>query len=42
MALSNYETKANLKNATGIDNFKLAPKSNLANLKAEIYQAGRC
>ena len=39
MGLSNYGTKANLKNATGIDNSKLAPKSNLANLKAEIYQA---
>ena len=34
--LSNYATKANLKNATGIDTFKLALKSNLASLKAEI------
>ena len=34
--LSNYATKANLKNATGIDIFKLAAKSDLASLKAEI------
>ena len=34
--LSNYATKTNLKNATGIDTCKLAPKSDLASLKAEI------
>ena len=34
--LSNYATMVNLKNAVGIDTFKLALKSNLANLKAEI------
>ena len=34
--LSNYATKANLKNATGIDAAKLAAKSDLASLKAEI------
>ena len=34
--LSNYGTKADLKNATGIDTFKLVLKSNLASLKAEI------
>ena len=34
--LSNYATKADLKNATGIDTFKLALKLNLANLKAKI------
>ena len=34
--LSNYATKAYLKNATGIDTFKLAAKSNLISLKAEI------
>ena len=34
--LSNYATKADLKNATGIDTSKLALKSNLATLKAEI------
>ena len=33
---SNYATKADLKNATGIDTSKLALKSNLATLKAEI------
>ena len=32
---SNYATKADLKNATGIDTSKLALKSNLARLKAE-------
>ena len=34
--LSNYSTKAELKNAAGIDISKLALKSNLANLKAEV------
>ena len=34
--LSNYTTKVDLKNAAGIDTSKLAPKSNLVNLKAEI------
>ena len=34
--LSNYATKTNLKNATGIDTCKLAAKSDLASLKAEI------
>ena len=34
--LSNYSTKADLKNATGNDTSKLALKSNLASLKAEI------
>ena len=32
----NYETKAYLKNATGIDTSKLAAKSDLASLKAEV------
>ena len=34
--LSNYETKANLENVAGIDTSKLAAKSDLASLKAEI------
>ena len=34
--LSNYATKAGLKNATGISTSKLAPKSDLGNLKAEV------
>ena len=34
--LSNYLTKIDLKNATGIDTSKLAAKSDLASLKAEI------
>ena len=34
--LSNDSTKADLKNATGNDTSKLALKSNLASLKAEI------
>ena len=32
--LSNYATKSDLKNATGIDISKLAAKSDLASLKA--------
>ena len=36
--LSNYATKSDLKNATGIDTSKLTLKSDLANLKAEIDQ----
>ena len=34
--LSNYATKSDLKNATGIDTSKLSLKPNLANLKAEV------
>ena len=34
--LSNYSTKADLQNATGIDTSKLAAKSDLASLKAEV------
>ena len=34
--LSNYATKTYLKNTTGIDASKLAAKSDLATLKAEI------
>ena len=34
--LSNYATKAYLKNATGVDTSKLAAKCDLASLKAEI------
>ena len=34
--LSNYATKTDLKNATGIDTSKLAAKSDLASLKAEV------
>ena len=33
---SNYATKSDLKNATGIDTFKLAAKSDLISLKAEV------
>ena len=36
--LSNYAIKAHLKNSAGIDTCKLALKSNLANLKAEIIK----
>ena len=35
MNLSNYATKTDLKNATGIDTSKLATKSDLVSLKAE-------
>ena len=34
--LSNYATKAKLKNATGVDTSKLPAKSDLASLKAEV------
>ena len=34
--LSSYATKAELKNATGVDTSKLAAKSDLANLKTEV------
>ena len=34
--MSNYATKTDLKNATGDDKFKLAVKSDLASLKAEV------
>ena len=34
--LSNYATKAESKNATGIDTSKFAEKSDLASLKAEV------
>ena len=36
--LSNYATKTELKNVTGIDTSKLAAKSDLASLKAEINE----
>ena len=36
--LSNYATKTDLKKATGVDTSKLAVKSDLASLKAEIDQ----
>ena len=34
--LPNYETKADLKNTTGIDTSKLAAQSDLASLKSEV------
>ena len=34
--LSNYATKSDLKNVTGIDTSKLAAKSNLFSLKNEV------
>ena len=34
--LSNYARKANLENSTGVDTSKLAAKSDLASLKAEV------
>ena len=34
--LSNYATKADLKNATGVDTLKFAKKVDLASLKSEI------
>ena len=38
--LSNYATKSDLKNATGIDPYKLALKWNLENLKADVDKLG--
>ena len=35
--LSNYATKADLKNATSVDTSDLAKMVNLANLKSEVY-----
>ena len=34
--LSNYATKSDLKNATGIDTSKLAAKSDLVSLKSDV------
>ena len=34
--LSNYATKLDLRNATGVNTYKLAAKSNLASLKAKV------
>ena len=34
--LSNYETKSDLKNATGVDKSKFAKKVNLASLKSNV------
>ena len=34
--LSNYATKANFKNATGVDRSKFAKKTDLANLKSNV------
>ena len=36
VGLSNYATKVDLKNATGVDTFQLASKSDSASLKAEV------
>ena len=38
--LSNYATKADLKNAAGIDTSTLAAKSDLTSLKAEVDKLG--
>ena len=38
--LSNYATKADLKNATGVDTLKFAKKVDLASLKSEIDKFG--
>ena len=38
--LFNYATKPDLKNATGDDTSKLAAKSGLPSLKADIYKIG--
>ena len=37
---SNYATKSNLKNATGIDTSKFAKKVDLANLKSNVDKLG--
>ena len=38
--LSNYATKADLKNATGVDTLKFAKKVDLANLKSDVDEIG--
>ena len=38
--LSNYATKADLRETTGVDKTDLAVKSNLASLKAELDKVG--
>ena len=38
--LSNYATKADFKNATGIDTLKFAKKVDLANLKSDVDEIG--
>ena len=38
MDLSNYATKAYLKNATGVDTSKFAKKVDLANLKSQVFK----
>ena len=36
--LSNYATKADLKNATGVDTLDFAKKTDLANLKSDVHK----
>ena len=36
--LSNYATKSDLKNATGIDALDFDKKTDLANLKSDVYK----
>ena len=36
--MSNYATKADLKNLTHVDNSSFALKTNLANLKTEVHK----
>ena len=38
--VSNYATKADLKNATGVDTSKFAEKVDLANLKSNVNKLG--
>ena len=38
--LSNYATKSDLKNATGVDTSQFAEKGDLANLKLEADKSG--
>ena len=38
--MSNYATKSDLKNPTGVHTSKLAKKANLANLKSEVDKLG--
>ena len=38
--LSNYATKSDLKNATGVDISQFAEKGDLANLKLEAHKLG--
>ena len=38
--MSNYATKADLKNATGVDTWDFTKKTDLVNLNSDVYKLG--